>query len=136
MDKVPAETRTRIMQSIRSADTKMEVELRKALYAKGLRFRKNVKGLVGTPDIALKSKKIAIFLDSCFWHVCPIHFRKPSSNNSYWEKKVKMNKDRDARVSNFYQAQHWRILRFWEHELTHSFQNVLNKAYRELKKHG
>ena len=83
------------MQSIKSENTRMEEAVCKALWHKGLRFRRNVKGLKGKPDIAIKKYKIAIFLDSCFWHGCEKHFIMPKSNVEYWCRKINRNLERD-----------------------------------------
>lgn len=103
------------MQAIKASGTKIETILCHALWHKGIRFRKNVKNLPGKPDIAIKKYKIVIFLDSCFWHKCPLHFKRPESNNSYWDKKIERNVFRDKEVNNYYNSNGWHILRIWEH---------------------
>ncbi|MGG3805401.1 hypothetical protein [Metabacillus fastidiosus] len=75
------------MQVIRS-QSKLENEFSRVLWKRELRFRKNVKSLFGKPEIAIKKYKIAIFIDSCFWHVCPLHGNRPKSNQKYWDKKL------------------------------------------------
>jgi len=125
------------IQKVRNKDTKMELKVRKALWHKGLRYRKNYKALIGTPDIAFPSKKLVIFLDSCFWHGCPLHFRKPKSNQKFWEEKIKRNRERDAEQTEHYVCQGWIIMRFWEHEIQTDFDRVIEdivETYEQLTK--
>lgn len=117
MDRVTQEVRSETMRAVRSSNSKMEVAFRKLLFSKGIRYRKNVSDLPGKPDIAIKSKKIVIFLDSCFWHGCPQHLRRPQSNKVYWDSKIELNKKRDQNINNEYRKMGWRIIRFWEHEI-------------------
>lgn len=133
MDKVSKEMRSRIMSAIRSKDTKMEIAFRKALFKKGVRFRKHVSGLIGKPDIAVKSKRVAIFLDSCFWHRCPRHFRKPTSNKRYWNNKIARNIERDEEINKHYNSAGWKVIRFWEHDTERNLTRAVKKAYRVLR---
>jgi len=107
--------RSKVMSSIRSENTKPEIALRKALWAKGLRYRV----FYGKEkiDIAFPSKKIAIFVDGCFWHGCPQHSHLPKSNQAYWEPKLERNKQRDFKTNLQLEAQGWIVMRFWEHDL-------------------
>jgi DNA mismatch endonuclease, patch repair protein len=111
------EQRRRNMQAIRSKGTKLEERVTKALWEKGIRFRKNVNSLFGKPDIAIKKYKIVIFIDSCFWHACELHGNMPVKNKEFWESKLRRNVDRDLEVTNYYLEKGWHILRIWEHEL-------------------
>lgn len=126
-DNLTPEQRHKNMTHIKSTNTKIEKDITKALWNLGYRFRKNVKGLPGKPDIAIKKYKIVIFLDSCFWHKCPEHFKKPKSNLEYWEPKIKRNVERDAEIKRYYQQKNWHILRIWEHEVKKDFDNTLSK---------
>lgn len=121
MDNVSQEARTRAMRAVKSQDSKMEVAFRSALWRVGLRFYKNVKTLPGKPDIVFPKKKLVVFLDSCFWHGCPQHLRKPVSNTDYWQAKFERNRRRDAQVNAYYRENNWRIVRIWEHELKTDF---------------
>ena len=114
------------MRSIRS-QSKLENRVTKALWHKGLRFRKNVKSLPGAPDIAIKKYKVAVFIDSCFWHGCPDHFRLPESNTEYWARKIAKNKNRDQNVTSHYVSSGWRILRVWEHEFKEDFDAAVTR---------
>jgi len=126
-DNLTPEQRHKNMTHIKSSNTKIEKDITKALWNLGYRFRKNVKGLPGKPDIAIKKYKIVIFLDSCFWHKCPEHFKNPKSNLEYWEPKIKRNVERDAEINRYYQNKNWHILRIWEHEVKKDFDNTLAK---------
>ena len=105
------------MSAIKSKDTSIEVSLRKALWHKGYRYRKNYKGLPGTPDIVLTRYKIAIFCDSEFFHGKDwdeLRLRlENGSNSSYWVKKISRNIERDSRNDRSLKAVDWTVLRFW-----------------------
>lgn len=126
-DNMSKENRRKTMKAIRSQSS-LENLVSRELWKKGFRFRKNVKTLFGKPDIALQKYKIVIFIDSCFWHACPLHGNKPKSNQEYWNKKLSRNKERDAEVNNYYKQNGWHIKRVWEHEVKQD----LNKVVDEL----
>jgi DNA mismatch endonuclease, patch repair protein len=119
------EQRRKNMQAIKS-QSNLENRVSKALWNKGYRFRKNSK-LLGKPDIAIQKFRIVIFIDSCFWHVCPIHGNKPKSNQEYWSKKLDRNKKRDHEVNTYYLNNGWNLLRLWEHELKSDFDGTIDK---------
>ncbi|MBS4022497.1 MAG: very short patch repair endonuclease [Dethiobacter sp.] len=125
MDNVSKEIRSQTMKNIKSSNTKLEREITKELWQRGFRFRTNVHDLLGKPDISIKKYKVVIFIDSCFWHGCPLHCRVPSSNTEYWESKISKNKKRDSLISASYKQKGWNILRIWEHELDNSFKAVM-----------
>jgi DNA mismatch endonuclease (patch repair protein) len=126
-DMFSKEQRSKNMKAIRSKGTTLEQKVTVELWKRGFRFRKNVNKLIGKPDIAIQKHKIVIFLDSCFWHSCPIHGNKPSSNVEYWEKKLKRNVERDKEVTEFYKNNGWNILRVWEHEVKNNFEETIEK---------
>ncbi len=126
-DNLTKEQRTKNMKAIKSSHTKMEDSVCKVLWKKGVRFRKNVKDLPGKPDIAIKKYKVVIFMDSCFWHKCPKHFKRPKSNLEYWDPKIEKNVKRDFEVNKFYIDNKWNILRIWEHEVKDNFNSVIDK---------
>lgn len=113
------------MKAIRS-QSKLENRLTKELWRRGYRFRKNTKNLFGKPDISIRKYKIVIFIDSCFWHVCPIHSNKPKSNQEYWNKKLSRNQQRDIEVNNYYIEKGWHIKRIWEHEIKQDLNVVID----------
>jgi DNA mismatch endonuclease, patch repair protein len=118
--------RSKIMSSIKAV-SKLESLVTQELWKKGLRFRRNVRGMVGTPDIAIKKYKVVIFIDSCFWHFCPIHGKMPKSNIDFWKKKLERNQERDKEHTKFYLQKGWHILRIWEHEIRQDFDKTIEK---------
>lgn len=123
-DNLTKEQRKKNMRAIKSQSA-LENKVTKELWRMGYRFRKNV-NLFGKPDIAIKKYKIVIFIDSCFWHCCPIHGNMPKSNKEYWEKKLERNKLRDIKVNTYYENEEWHLLRVWEHEFKENFNQALH----------
>ena len=107
------------MQGNRSRDTKPELAVRRLLHAKGLRYRVNsrpVPSLRRTADVVFTRTRVAVFIDGCFWHGCPTHYRAPGSNVNYWSGKVSRNRSRDMETTRHLEAAGWTVLRFWAHE--------------------
>ncbi len=125
-DNVSSERRSATMKAVRSQNTSLELEIRRALWARGIRYRVNVRDLPGKPDIANKSLGLVIFVDSCFWHGCPEHGRIPKSHVDFWTAKISKNKQRDASITAQYQSMGWRIVRVWEHELESNLNKVVD----------
>lgn len=117
------------MSRVRSKDSKIEVNFRKTFWKAGFRYRKNSSKYFGKPDLILPKHKTAIFIDSCFWHNCPMHGYLPKSNLGYWRKKIERNKERDKEVSKYYKKISWKIFRIWEHNLLN-----VEKAAHEIEK--
>jgi len=119
LDTVDKKTRSMIMRSIKSEDTKFENAFYSVLISNGINgLIKHPKNIFGKPDFIHNQAKIAIFLDSCFWHGCPEHCRVPHSNVEYWKKKIDKNKKRDKLVSETLRKEGWAVLRIWEHSLS------------------
>ncbi|PAV38188.1 very short patch repair endonuclease [Megasphaera sp. ASD88] len=119
-DVLSKEQRHRNMQNIRSQNTKPEILLRKALWHKGLRYRKNYADLPGKPDIVLTRQRIAIFVDGDFWHARGYQDRpgeQVGSNREFWIKKLTNNVERDKAVNDELTEMGWLILRFWESDV-------------------
>ncbi len=129
VDRISKEKRSKIMSAIRSKNTKPEVVLRKALWSKGYRFR--IYYSKEKIDIAYPSKKIAIFVDGCFWHGCPLHSHLPRTNKAYWYPKLERNIQRAKAKDERLQKEGWTVLHFWEHELN-DINNVLCKIENEF----
>lgn len=114
------EGRSRNMQANRRSDTKPEVSLRRALHRQGYRYRKDLRFEVGgvkvRPDIVFTARKVAVYVDGCFWHVCPVHGRRPTKNEWYWTPKLRRNVERDRAADAALTAAGWRVVRLWEHE--------------------
>jgi len=106
------------MSKVRSKDTKPEEIVRKYLFSKGFRYRKNVKSLPGTPDIVLPKYKTAIFINGCFWHghKCP-KGKLPETNKKKWQEKIEMNKKRDEKNYLLLKEMGWRVIVVWECQL-------------------
>lgn len=136
MDKLSAEQRKRNMQAVRSKDTKIEILLRKALWKKGYRYRKNDKTVFGKPDIVFKKYKTAVFCDSEFWHGKDWQNRKHDhkSNIEYWHKKIERNIERDHEVNIKLEAENWIVLRFWGKEIFNNLESCVNKIENEIKR--
>lgn len=121
MDKLTKEQRRKNMQSIKSKDTKIEVMLRKALWHKGYRYRKNYKKIPGKPDIVLTKYKIAIFCDGEFFHGKDWEVLKPklekSNNSEFWISKISRNRERDDEVNKKLLFQGWTVIRFWGNDI-------------------
>ena len=135
MDNLTQEQRQYNMSRIRATDTKPEVLLRKALWKKGLRYRKNYKALPGKPDIVLPRQKIVIFVDGDFWHARG-HQDNPgeqiTSNQDYWQKKLARNVERDKEVNDELTEAGWLVLRFWESDIKNDLTGCLRKLEEYL----
>src|SRR6266446_2454342 len=117
-DWLTREQRSRNMASIRSKGNRT-TEARFVTVLRSLRipgWRRHV-NLPGKPDFIFKKKRLAIFIDGCFWHGCPRCYRLPEDNRPYWRKKVMSNRLRDRRNARRLRAKGWKVLRFWEHTL-------------------
>lgn len=121
MDTLTKEQRRKNMQNIKSKDTKIEIRLRKALWHKGYRYRKNYKGLPGKPDIVLAKYKIAIFCDGEFFHGKDWEVLKPrlekGNNSEFWISKISRNRERDDEVNKKLLFQGWTVIRFWGNDI-------------------
>jgi DNA mismatch endonuclease, patch repair protein len=113
------EAATRIGKANRRTGTKPEVRLRSALHRRGHRFRKDHLLRVGAvrvrPDVVFTRRKVAVFVDGCFWHGCPEHHHIPKSNCHYWVPKLVANDERDRRVDAALAGAGWVVVRIWEH---------------------
>ena len=109
------------MRANRRTDTKPELALRRALHGLGYRYRKDYRldlatGVRVRPDIVFTARKVAVFVDGCFWHCCPEHGSQPAANTWYWEPKLRRNVDRDRAADTALDHAGWTVIRFWEHE--------------------
>jgi DNA mismatch endonuclease (patch repair protein) len=110
-------TRSEQMSRIRGVNTKPEVALRDALSVRGLAHDPATEAPAGRPDVLLTAHRVAVFVDGCFWHGCPIHYARPRSREDFWSAKLVTNLDRDARLSSALNDARWRVIRLWEHEI-------------------
>lgn len=108
------------MQANRRRDTGPELAVRRLLHARGLRYRVDFAPLPALrrrrADIVFTARRIAVFIDGCFWHGCPAHWSLAKRNSEYWGAKVKRNRDRDADTTRQLTDAGWTVLRYWEHE--------------------
>ena len=128
------EVRSMNMSRIRSKNTKPEEKVRKYLFSKGFRYRKNVRNLPGCPDIVLPKYKTVIFVNGCFWHKhdCP-RFVWPSSNEDYWIPKITRNVERDQKNHELLQELGWHVIVIWECQLKKKeFEETMEKLVSEL----
>ena len=134
MDNLTKEQRRKNMQNIRSANTKAELFVARELRKRGIYFARNVKTILGKPDFVFRRKRVAVFIDSDFWHGHSKRCIMPKSNLSYWKLKIKRNIARDKIVSRCLKKMGWRVIRIWEYDTKHNFSKGLNRIIRSLKK--
>ena len=109
------------MKGNRRADTKPELALRRALHGQGYRYRKDYRldlpgGIRVRPDIVFTARRVAVFVDGCFWHCCPEHGSQPAANTWYWEPKLRRNVERDRAADTALGQAGWTVVRLWEHD--------------------
>ena len=117
-------------------DTHAELQVRRVLHARGVRFRVDVpleRHLRCRADIAWRGVRLAVFIDGCFWHGCPIHATRPKSNEQWWARKLDENVERDLRISSALRSCGWVVLRFWEHEDPETVAEVICVRLGELR---
>jgi DNA mismatch endonuclease (patch repair protein) len=132
-DVLTREQRSYNMSRIKARDTKPEIKLGSLLSKRGIRGYKTHYHLPGTPDIVFVKKRLAVFIDGCFWHKCPKCFKKPATRTHFWMKKIKGNVLRDKEVNKRLKKDRWKVLRFWEHEIRKSPEKALSKIVKCLK---
>ena len=115
----PSAGRSRNMSAIRRIDTAPELLLRSRLHRAGLRFRKDYRLDVPSrrvrADVVFTRPRVAVFVDGCFWNVCPLHGSQPKTNTSYWGAKLRRNRERDGEVNTALVAAGWVVVLIWEH---------------------
>jgi DNA mismatch endonuclease (patch repair protein) len=134
MDRITPQQRSKIMRAIRSTNTKDEVRLAKALWHLGYRYRKNNRTVFGKPDITFKNLKIAIFVDSEFFHGKDWETQKDrvKTNTEFWQKKIERNRQRDVEVNNYLESKNWKVIRFWSHEIEKNLENCIAIIQQEI----
>jgi DNA mismatch endonuclease (patch repair protein) len=109
----------KVMRGNRKRDTRPEMALRRAAHALGLRYRVAARPVAGQPwtaDMVFTRARVAVFVDGCYWHGCPDHFKPPRTNAAYWSPKIARNRARDQLVDGILAGRGWISLRIWEHE--------------------
>ncbi len=135
MDNHTEEQRHRNMQAVKSKDSAIEIRLRKELWRRGIRYRKNVKDVFGHPDIALKGKKIAVFCDSEFWHGFDWERSKEKiqTRREFWIPKIERNIERDKEVNRKLQEDGWLVIRFWGSMIKHNVEACADTVVKAVK---
>jgi DNA mismatch endonuclease, patch repair protein len=134
VDVLTQEQRKFNMSRIRGKNTGPEVKLRKLLFAEAIRGYRIHHNLPGKPDIVFTKKKIAIFVDGCFWHKCPVCFQEPETRKEFWMKKIQSNVDRAAKVNAQLRTDGWTVIRIWEHEIRKEPEEVVKRISEALTK--
>lgn len=112
------EKRSEVMSRIRSSGNRdTELVLVALMRAHGITGWRRGQKLPGRPDFVFRRERVCVFVDGCFWHGCPLHFRRPKSRRAFWDAKIARNKARDRRVARELRAAGWKVLRVWEHAL-------------------
>ena len=134
MDVHSEEQRSKNMRAIRSTNTKAEIRLAKSLWNLGYRYRKNNRTVFGTPDLTFKILKIAIFVDSEFFHGKDWETQKDrvKTNTEFWQKKIERNIQRDIEVNNYLESQNWKVLRFWSAEIEKNLEECVATIQSEI----
>jgi DNA mismatch endonuclease Vsr len=134
MDKLTKEQRRKNMQAIKSKGSKIEIMLAKAMWEKGLRYRKNDKTVIGKPDFTFKKYKIAVFCDSEFWHGKDWKKKKleHKSNIKFWHQKIERNIQRDREVNEELLKNGWQVIRFWGKNIKKELVNCVIKIETEI----
>jgi DNA mismatch endonuclease (patch repair protein) len=124
------------MKANRKKDTRPELAVRSALHRRGARFRCDYPVPVRDRrpirvDIAFPKRRVAVFVDGCFWHGCSDHGNLPNSNRAYWEPKLARNRRRDAETAELLGEMGWVVVRVWEHERTDAAADAILRALRQ-----
>lgn len=127
---------SKVMSANRAKNTKPEISLRKALWSVGLRgYRVHLKNLIGRPDVVFPIRKLAIFVNGCFWHRCPhCQPHEPKSNKAFWLTKFHENQARDLRKSRQLQSLGWSVVTIWECEIKNQLNNCINRIQIALNR--
>lgn len=135
MDIWDKEKRSQVMSKIRSKNTKPELVFRKALFARGFRYRLNVQNLPGKPDVVLPKYKTVIFVNGCFWHGhtdCK-YANTPKTNKEFWNKKITSNAERDIINREKLSTLGWNVITVWECEILHIYKNDLTPLIKKIE---
>lgn len=127
--KEPPATNENVRKSMKGntkKDTSIELLFRRALWLKGIRYRKNCKDILGTPDVSIKKYRLAVFCDGDFWHGKEYHGVK--NHKRYWDEKIKRNRERDLEYTIRLRDEGWTVIRFWESEI----RNDLEKCVQQI----
>ncbi len=124
------EKRSEIMSKVRGKNTGPELLLKGLLD--GRVFRYHPEGVPGSPDFANKKRKMAVFIDGCFWHGCPKCYREPDQNRMFWREKIARNRERDSRINRVLRKDGWKVIRIWEHQIKENPTKVVERIKSQL----
>jgi len=125
--------RSEIMSKIGSKNTKPEIAIERILREHGVKFQNHSRKIFGNPDIYDASKKVAIFIDGCFWHGCRTCRTIPKNNREFWQNKICYNKARRVEVKKVLKKNGWAVMEFWEHEVNKNPKRVADSIMQKLK---
>ncbi len=134
MDNLTEAQRSHCMSRVRTRDTNLELLVRRGLHRRGLRFRKHVRALAGTPDLVFAAARVAVFIDGDFWH----GYRFPSwraSMSPFWQEKIARNRARDRRNFARLRRGGWTVIRIWQHEIRARLERALDKIESSVRRH-
>lgn len=124
------------MRAAKPIDTAPEMALRSAIHRRGFRYRvdtKPLKELNRRADIVFRPTKVAVFVDGCFWHGCPIHATQSKANAEFWQAKIQQNQDRDLDTNRRLEEAGWKVIRVWEHENPEDTAEMICAIIRERR---
>jgi DNA mismatch endonuclease (patch repair protein) len=137
VDNLRPNDRRKTMQAVKGSNTSLERSMFSMLAGMGIQgWKKNVKDVKGKPDVVFFEQRVAVFVDGCFWHGCPICTgKKPEANSEYWQTKVLKNIARDEQNCLELVKEKWRVVRIWEHEMSNVvYRNEVRRRLREALK--
>lgn len=120
------------MRRVRRSDTALELRFRRALWARGVRYRVHPPGVEGRPDLGVRGRRVVVFIDGCFWHGCPICKDYPSANRAFWEAKFRYNQERREKVRSDLKGKGWRVVEVWGHEINQDLDSTVTRVARAL----
>jgi DNA mismatch endonuclease, patch repair protein len=126
----------RTMVHNRGKNTGPELAIRSEVHRRGLRYRVNARPLPGirrSADLVFTAAHVAVFVDGCFWHRCPTHFRMPATNTQFWTTKIESNELRDRETDSLLASSGWTVVRVWEHESVADAANLIQAMVRRAK---
>src|SRR4030067_1020150 len=134
MDNLTREQRRKNMQNIRSTGTTPERLIMRELRRRKIYFASYAESITGKPDIVFRRKKVAVFIDSDFWHGHPKRCIMPQTNIEYWSKKIVRNRKRDKDVNRILRKDGWIVIRLWEYDVKNRFDKCINIIFKALEK--
>lgn len=126
------------MLANRRRDTKPELKVRRLIHAAGLRYLVDARvesDSRSRADIVFTRRRIAVFIDGCFWHRCPLHATEPKANSDYWGPKLLRNQERDSEITSLLTGRGWLVLRFWEHQPAEQIAEAIETSWRARSPH-